>query len=171
MNKNKIGISGVVENVMIVALTIIALAVLAQIVVPFVKDNLHKSSECLNYEQYFKFDDSFNYNCKNESVGYLISVKAQGDKGLESNIAGLKLVLYSGAKIVPLEVRDNVAVSPTFYMVDKSKLKFAVPKTGEIQSYAYNVNENFDKVEVYTLLKSGRTCETRNDEITLEACA
>lgn len=167
--KNKRGISGVVENVMIVALTIIALAVLAQIVVPFVKDNLHKSSECLNYEKYFTFDNSFNYNCKNGSVGYLVSVKAQGDKSLENNVAGLKLVFY-GDKTVPLEVKDGKAVNSTFFMAS-GKPVFVVPKTGEIQSYAYNVNQNFDRIEVYTLLKSGRTCETRNDEISLGGCA
>lgn len=170
MNRNKKGVSGVVENVMIVALTVIAIAVLAQIVVPFVKDNLHKSSECLNYEKYFVFDNSFNYNCKNNENGYFISVKAQGDKSLESNVAGLKLVFY-GDKTVPLEVKDGKAVNSTFLMAS-SKPVFAVPKTGEVQSYSYlDINQNFNRVEVYTLLKSGRTCETRNDEISLGSCA
>ena len=53
-------------------------------------------------------------------------------------------------------------------MVDPGSFK--VPKTGEIRSYSYNVSNNFDRVEVYTLLKSGRTCETPNDQITLGAC-
>lgn len=170
MNKmNKKGVSEVVANVVIVALTIIVLAVIAQFIIPYVKTNLQKSSECLDYQKYFSFDDSLGYNCKKNGVGYVVSVKAMGQKELENNVGSLKLVFYGSGKNFGLEVKDGKIRNNTFFMINPGNFK--VPKTGEIQSYAYNVSEIYNKVEVYTLLKSGRTCEAKNDEITLENCA
>lgn len=165
---NKKGISNVIASVILIALTIVALVVIAQFVIPFVKNNLQKSGECLDYQRYFVLDNSFKYNCKKNGLGYVISVRAEGQKELEDKVAGLKLVLYGGAIITPLEIKDDKSINQTFFMIDSGNFK--VPKTGEIRSYAYNVSNNFDRVEVYTLLKSGRTCETPSDQVTLGAC-
>lgn len=166
---NKKGVSTVVASVVIVMLTIIALIFISQFIIPYVKSNLQKSGECLDYQKYFSFDNSLEYNCKKNGVGYIISVKAQGQKELEDNIGSLKLVFYGSGKNLALEVKDNKAGNDTFFMLNRNNFK--VPKTGETQSYVYNVSEVYNKVEVYTLLKSGRTCEAKNDEIILENCA
>ncbi|MDO8564155.1 MAG: hypothetical protein Q7R87_04050 [Nanoarchaeota archaeon] len=165
---NKKGVSNVIASVVLVALTVVALVIIAQFVVPFVKNNLQKSGECLDYQKYFVLDNSFGYNCKKNGIGYVISVKAEGQKELEDKVSGLKLVLYNGAITAPLEVKDGKTRETTFFMIDPGNFK--VPKTGEIQSYAYNVSQTFDRVEIYTLLKSGRTCETPNDQGSLGAC-
>lgn len=166
---NKKGVSEVVANVVIIAFTVIVLIVIAQFVIPYVKNNLNKSSECLDYQKYFSFEDSLGYNCKKNGVGYVVSLKAHGQKELEDNIAGLKLVFYENSISVPLEVKNGLNKNQEFFMIPF--LNFKVPKTGEVMSYSYNVSRSFNKVEVYTLLKSGRTCETKNDEIILGNCA
>lgn len=166
---NKKGVSTVVASVVIVMLTILVVIFISQFIIPYVKGNLQKSGECLDYQKYFSFDNSLGYNCKKTGTGYVLSVKASGQKELESNVGGLKLAFYGSGKSFGLEVKDGKAGNNTFFM--KASGNFKVPKTGETQSYVYNVSEIYDKVEVYTLLKSGRTCEAKNDEITLENCA
>ncbi len=169
---NKKGVSTVVASVLIVMLTVLIVIFISQFIIPYVKNNLYKSSECLDYQKYFSFDDSLGYNCKKNGMGYILSVKAEGQKELENNIGSLKLVFYGSGKSFGLEVKDNKARNNTFFMINNIiNTPFKLPKTGETQSYAYNVSENYNKVEVYTLLKSGRTCEAKNDEITLENCA
>ena len=75
MRKNNKGMSGIVATVLLIMLTIVLGAFLAKFVIPFVKNNLSKSSECLDYRDHFSFQESFriktgsiykdyNYNCK-----------------------------------------------------------------------------------------------------------
>jgi hypothetical protein len=173
--ENKKGVSTVVASIVIVMLTVLVVIFISQFIIPYVKNNLYKSSECLDYQKYFSFDDSLRYNCKKTGTGYVLSIKAEGQKELEKNIGGLKLVFYRSGKIFGLEVKNGKSGNDTFFMIDKivrfADIPFKVPKTGETQSYVYNVSELYNKVEVYTLLKSGRTCEGKNDEISLENCA
>ena len=58
MLKKKKALSDVVATVLIILLTVIAGAIIAQFIVPYVKDSLAESSECLDYNNgYFQFEE------------------------------------------------------------------------------------------------------------------
>ena len=75
MMKRK-GLSEVVSTVLMVLITIAAVAFVANLAIPFVKNNLQHSTECLSARDYFKFDDSLGYNCYDQTGLYGFSVQA-----------------------------------------------------------------------------------------------
>lgn len=187
MKINKKGLSTVVASVILIVLTVTAIVIIAQFAVPFVKNSLNKGSECLDYQQYYKFDNSFDYNCRSDGISYIFSVSANGDKELEENVKGIKVVFYNETGSVPLEVFDGKETNGTFTMFNPTpstktiKISpirtatvniylFNIPRSGEVKSYIYNSTSLFNRMESYVVLNSGRTCETKTDEITLEDC-
>ena len=84
MKMDKRGVSPVIAEILLVMLTIAAIGIVAGFVIPFVQNTLTKSTECTNYNDYFKFQEVFNvgsdefrYNCRDAGDGlYGISVKA-----------------------------------------------------------------------------------------------
>src|SRR3989344_6450298 len=88
---NTRGISAVVATVLILNITVIAVVLISQFVLPFVKESLQRSSECFDYEELFSFDETFNYNCY-ETDKIIISVNSKEPKAGEMP-AGFNLVL------------------------------------------------------------------------------
>jgi flagellin-like protein len=80
MNKNKRGLSPVIATVLTIMLTVAAVAALSAFVVPFVRNSLQKSSECMDYGSYYTFEES-GYNCYSGSF-YAISIQTSFDKEL-----------------------------------------------------------------------------------------
>ena len=70
------GLSEVVSTVLVVLITIVAVAFVANLAIPFVKNNLQSSTECLSARDYFKFDDSLGYTCYDQNGLYGFSVQA-----------------------------------------------------------------------------------------------
>ena len=155
----KKGLSSVVATVALILITFAAVAIISSYVVPLVKNNLEKSSECLGLESYFNFEESFNYNCFSNGL-YAISVSA-GTTNSE-NLAGFKLAfLESSGETISASVIKN---SPDFGF-DEGKirrfngsLELDFPKNGEARTYLYNNSKSFESAEIYPVLKSDRIC-------------
>ncbi|MBS3091263.1 hypothetical protein J4217_02330 [Candidatus Pacearchaeota archaeon] len=179
MGINKRGISGVVITVLLILITISAFFVLANTVVPFVRDNLKKSTECTPYASYFKFQEVFNYqgnnfrfNCYDESGFYGISVKNLGTNKLGAEEpAGLAIVLSDGANKNVINITGSAEIDINrLRMLDSSKTNFIIPERGGIQTYVYNASvTGYNSMEVYPVLRSGRICE-KTDEIKIIKC-
>ena len=111
MKQNKKGVSDVVASVLMIMLVIVAIGIIYSFVVPFVKNSLQKSTECLSYKESYLFDESFPFNCYSsiEST-YKFSVKANLDDSLAENVGGLKLVLVDQNGLTKiLEIKDGAS--------------------------------------------------------------
>lgn len=167
---NKLGISSVVATVLLILLTIVSAAVIAEIVVPFTKKSLARSSECLNYQEHFVFDDRLKFNCYKMSSGsqesIFLSLRAQQDDALPENIAGFDLIFSgsSGTQVVP--VRKSGSVGITLY----NGTATAIPDNGDTLTYKYITPTQYEKVEVYSALTSGRVCEKPSSTTKLRVC-
>ena len=73
---NRNGLSEVVSTVLIVLITIAAVAFVANLAIPFVRNNLQSSTECLSSQGYFTFDDTQGYDCYDQNGLYGFSVQA-----------------------------------------------------------------------------------------------
>lgn len=175
----KRGVSPVIATVLILLLTVAAVALLAGFVIPFVKKELPKSSECLNYRDYFNFQEVFTiqgqeyrYNC-HQNGKYGISIKAVGtDDKLAENVAGFSLAFVengSSERVDVLSGQDANSSEGGIRMLNSSTSKIAVPEQSGVNTYVYNSGKSFYSVEVYPKLKSGRICE-RGDAITFIDC-
>lgn len=170
---NKKGLSTIVASVIIIFLTILAIMVIAQFAIPFVKNNLTKSTECLNYREYFEFDESLSYNCMNGTgvnAEYIFSVKARGERSLSSEIKGFVIVLRKEGASDPLNIYDGSAVNSEVKMFNVSEQTYRIPINGETYTYRYKNGDSFNEAEIYPVLKSGRTCESRNDLQVIKRC-
>lgn len=175
MIQNKRGISDVVATVLIMMITIAAVAVIAGFVVPFVRNSLQKSTECAAYKSYYTFDESFGYNCYDENI-YSISIKASFDKLLAENVGGIKIVFSdkSGASKV-VEIKNDSISSQDEGGISIKGSPFEnlrIPGPGGVITYAYSAlaEEQFLSAEVYPVLKNGRICADSKESIDLIAC-
>lgn len=175
MTSNKRGLSEVVATVLTIMITILAISVIAGFVVPFVKNNLQKSTECMDYRSYYMFDDSFGYNCNNAGK-YEISVKAGMDVQLSQNVGSMKIVLTdSGGKTKVIDITNGLESSSDaggLEMMGKPGESIKLPSPGGTITYGYNAlpEEKFVGAEVYPVLKSGRICADIKESINIISC-
>ena len=165
---NNKGLSTVVATVLILLLTVMAITVLAGFVIPFVKNQLQKSTECLNVQERFSFEVGDGKNCFNSTQGLLLSVKAKGDSDPNNEIAGFDIILkgLNSGKAV------GVRTGKTFLnmtMADGTSTLMA-PNTGEFYSYKYQDGNIYSSAELKTVLMSGKTCELSSDKIDIKGC-
>lgn len=177
MKKNKKGISQVVATVLIIMITVAAVAMLAGFIVPFVKNSLQKSTECMPYQGYYLFDESFGYNCYNRTSNlYAVSIKSSFDKSLAGNIMGIKVVFSdkSGATRV-VEIKNSSIISRSergIWIAGSHEDLLRIPGPGGIITYVYNASAGdvFITAEVYPVLKSERICADLKESINLKSC-
>lgn len=186
MIKQKRGVSTVIATVMIIMITIVSAVLLAGFIVPFVKNNLEKSTECVPYQQYFSFEEKFElegkiyrYNCYDSAVGlHGSSIRSIQDNSSLSlgNLAGFNLIfIENGGAATSVQVRDGENANSSFggiRMLDKTEAFLEVAKRGQVKTYVYNAgtNKQFKSIEIYPVLRSGRVCG-RTDVIKSIACS
>ena len=174
----KKGLSEVVAVVLIILLTVAAMAILARFLIPFVQNNLDSSSECLPYKDYFKFKETFiqenqekRYNCfdkTNGLTGSMIEVTTNISAELPE---GFSIVYYKGAQTKSLQVKSTGGSSEIRMLGGSSSIQ--IPRQGEVYTYVLREipipSTTYDTVEIYPILKSGKTCE-KSGSIKLIAC-
>lgn len=180
--KNKRGMSPVIATVLLVILTIVAVAIVTQIFLPFTKDSLSKSKSCFTYREYFVFDDSFKYNCYN-SDGVYLTVKARGDKASANNIGGFDLVLLENGVSKKISVRtgdQNQCGAGGIKSMDDLNCtsKIRLPAGGEVVSYKYNYvpTRGINSARIYPYVideesKEGKICEDPSNTVKIGVCS
>ncbi|MBI2631983.1 hypothetical protein HYW75_03195 [Candidatus Pacearchaeota archaeon] len=185
------GVSTVVATVLIVLLTLAAASFLAQFLVPYIKDNLTKSTECVDYRNYFVFKEKIgnsNFNCYtlngNTKTKYGASISAIGNDSSLS-IKGFDLVFIKGdGSTKPIRVINDAVGSKSnggITTYDPSSnadppsclLNIKIPNAGETFTYIYTPDpsalENYVEMEIYPILKSDKVCG-KSDKIELRNC-
>jgi len=170
----KRGLSPVIATIAIILLTLAAAGFIAGFVVPFVKDNLYGSTECVEYKEHFSFDDEFEYNCYvNIDGDYLYAISIRGDALDQEDIdrvAGFKLQFLAEGSSEPTDVINGSFVSSEsngIRMLSVSRPEIRIPGPGEVQTYVYNSTGLYQTIEVYPLLKSGKLCG-RTDSVRVQ---
>ena len=183
MMNNKRGVSDVVATVLILLLTVAAVGVIAQFIVPFVKNSLEGSTECLDFQNYFTFQEKFvnstssvSYNCYDINSKHGASIRANTIKNESiSSLAGLNIVFTSIAgtsKVVEIKPGQAPGNGPGgVYMLGRPTASLNIPRSGEVISYVYNAasGEIYSKAEIYAILNSGKICDV-SDSIQLKPC-
>lgn len=184
MIKEKKGMSPVVATVLLVLLTISAVAIISNFLIPFTDKSL-EGTECLNYKDYFTFDLSFDYNCYDAAnKRYIFTIRASPDNSSSDKIEGfgLRLVdLGSGSATNVKAFRGVVEASQEnidfggikMFNPDVGSGKIIIPSSGgrySVLSYSYSSeNDKYTNVEVYPILKGEKICE-KSDSIEIVNC-
>lgn len=177
MIKSKSGLSIVIATVLMILVTIVAAGIIAGFVVPFVRDNLEGSTACLDYIDYFGFEEKFvvggaeyRYNCfDSTSNNSGVSVKTKSVSGdIAKNIAGFELIFNNEEGSEKVSVRNGETNSKIWNLGAENK-ELEVPQPGEKMSYVYDGGKRFSSVDIAPVLKSGKICE-KTDSITIINC-
>lgn len=169
----KKGMSVVVASVLLILLTISAVTIVAKFLIPFTEDSL-VSTECFEFRDHFSFDESFDYNCYDDTNdAYILSIKVRSDNSSSEKVEGIGFRLTgngTGTSAIAIE-GDSVS---TISMLDSriGNGKIVIPKpTGRYSALTYNYSsdESFERAEVYPVLKGGKICE-KADSIEIIDC-
>lgn len=158
------GVSPIISSVLIMLLTITAVVLIATFLIPFLKDSLSGSTECLAYRDYYMFDETFEFNCYEGSIIHF-SIKA----GTLDNAEVLKefsVVFSSETSSKAVKVKEGESGEITAY----GGGAIEIPSTGEIMTYSYDAGgTSFKSMEVYPILESGKICDM-TDSIKIMIC-
>ena len=181
--KNKKGVSTIVATVLIILITIVVAGLLAQVIIPYVRNNLQRSSECIPYQKYFQFEDNIqnkNYNCFKKASGgslnvFESSIKVIGnEKADPGNINGFNIV-FTDVNLGTSELFSAIkgpSGNSGVLMLESPQSSIIIPSlTGDVLTYQYNSKAGYDSsktytADVYPVLKSGRICD-KSDTIKL----
>lgn len=177
----KRGVSAVVATVLIILITIGGVAIVAGFVIPFVRENLARGTECVGLQDYFQFEESFEiqneeykYNCFVNDGGtyyYGASVRAKGDESLAEKVNGFSLVFISpegnskSIKVIDGELNEEIKKIGT-----TGNEEYAIPGPGDVLTYVHQSGESYSSIEVHPIVESGRSC-VASDIINLIRCS
>jgi hypothetical protein len=164
----KRAVSEVIATVALVMITLAAVAVIAPVVLKFVKGNLDKSSECLGLKDSLKFEPDLGYNCVGPVEGWgstpvgQISIRATNEEKVYSKLNGLngfKIILMdSNSGSVSAEMRDL----PMFDTDGQAYNDFGVlPDLGGVRTYLADITlgKTYVRAYIYPINKKGVVCE------------
>ena len=87
MGIKKRGLSGVVATALLLLITISAVVIVANFIIPFVNKSL-ESTSCFKFRDYFSFEEGDGFNCHNQESIYSMSVKTRTDDKDADKIKG-----------------------------------------------------------------------------------
>lgn len=184
--KNRRGISNVVATVLLILLTVAAVAALISFLRPFVHDNLQKSTECIPYQGYYTFQENFvnesgtyNFNCympsgSNNLIGATISSGTNLTQDQMENLAGFSLVFrndngQSSTINVANGKSSNNSLGGIWRIDSPGATTLSINGPGDTLTYVYNTSNFYTDAGLYVVLKSGRVCDSP-DTIKLQQC-
>lgn len=169
----KRGISQVIATVLLVLITMSAIAIIAGFIVPFVKNSL-RGTECVQFREHFIFEDELGYNCYDGNGLHGVSIKARGNENSEI-LDGFDLVFLKEGFATKASVRVGSAGSCSAGGVktlgETCSIQFEIPGTGNysVITYVYNSSEgSYKNAEVYPVVNE-RVCDM-SDSIKLIRC-
>ncbi len=184
MIKEKRGMSPVVATVLLILLTISAVAIISNFLIPFTDKSL-EGTECLNYKDYFSFDLAFDFNCYDTAnKKYVFTIRASPDNSSSEKIDGfgLRLADLEGGLATTVKALSGVVEDSEentnlggikMFNPDVGLGKIIIPSSGRrysVLSYNYpSDNAGYDRAEVYPILKGDKVCD-KSDSIEIVNC-
>ena len=167
---NKKGVSTIVTVVLLILVSITAVALIAAFVVPFIKGSLSESQECFSALGKVEVvqGDYTGYN--SEKGETYVRIKRGFSEDIE--VQSLAVVLAGGGKSKRYDItpRDAIAVGSPSEIVGEwvndtdsgFRNSLSLPAEGEENTYAFNVAGDLtevDSVQVSPVLASDKICE------------
>ena len=170
----KKGLSAVIATVLLVLLTIAAGGIIANFVVPFVKDSL-SGTECVKFRDYFKFEEDFEYNCYDDNGLHGVSIKVV-DNSDADKVKGFDLIFKKEDSAKKVSVRngniESCSAGEISILGGTCLDVIEIPGAGSyyVVTYIYNSSGgDYKKAEIYAVIENDDVCEL-SDSIKLIPC-
>jgi flagellin-like protein len=168
------GLSDVVATVLLLLVTVAAIAALSGILIPFVRERLYGSTDCAHYEDQFTFAEEvqgLNYNCYDNSNYHGTSIKTKpAINESDSTITGFLVSFQSSSGSKEFQITKTAASDGINSWVLGQKGTPYYPAAGETVSYGFALDKPYTTIEVRAVLSNGKTCKA-SDKIEVTRCA
>tara|TARA_Y100000310_G_C20636460_1_gene791425 strand:- start:251 stop:835 length:585 start_codon:yes stop_codon:yes gene_type:complete len=185
---NKKGLSAVIATLLILMLTVVIVVILSAVAIPFVRDNLYSSTECVEFNDAFKFDEDQPFNCFTPDGSNLLSISTTLNNDTYSKIRGFSLVFSGSGSSQSFQFKKGEDPGGALGMLDQDTsgndcinqnpdyINSEFPGRGELRTYIYlSGAEKFNKAEIGPTIFSEKTQKERSceavDSIKLIECA
>lgn len=156
--KNKKGVSAVIATVLLIMITIAAVALIAGIIIPFVKNQMEKGKSCFEATDQLSIVQG-KYTCYNsESTSIMISRNSNPDFSLKTIIISLTKDDGS-AEVYKI---SNGIITPGVKMYNGTSA-LEIPKSGGAETYVFNVKSSY--VSIAPLLSNEISCKESSENI------
>jgi len=161
---NKIGQSQVIATVLLILLVVVSAFIIMGFVTPFIKNQL-SSTDCIKVADKIQIKNSLDYTCY-DSVSSEMNVQVyMGDS--EDLINGFKISVEFGGSSKAVEVSEG---SSEVQMYGGGAVE--IPGKNEERTYIISdISSLPDSVNVYPMLKNGKTCESSDILIEVNECS
>jgi flagellin-like protein len=162
MVMKKKGVSPIIATVLLLVLTLVAVSILSVFIIPFVKNSLDGSKECVNVIGKIRFDDGSAYNCHTDTrTAFSVRIDS-------NDIVGFKLSLYTQGVANPYTI-ENASIHSVLRMLSSTAFNtpLEVPLEGGLRTYV--ANAAYQRIEVNPILKNGKICDAR-EQIEVQSC-
>jgi flagellin-like protein len=166
--KNKKSLSAVIATVLLIMLTIAAVAILYAFVVPWVKCNLNKSKQCFDSNNQLSIDTSSGYTCTKSSPAETWVMIKRGENP-DFKLKKIIVLLTKEGASNRYEIQAGTATpGVTMYNVAD---QIVLPNPGESKTYKFPIG-NEEGVEILPMI-SGECGDISCSPVfqKLEACA
>lgn len=169
----KKGLSAVVATIALIFLSVAAVTIVANFLIPFVRERLGET-DCFNYRDYFYFEENYGYNCYNHTeysnYYYGLSIGARSSKeAANEKVDGFRLAFQKTGEAQVIDVKNGTANNSGeggIRMLNSSITLMQLPNIGEVKTYIYNSSTgDFNSVDVYAILKDNKVCPDASDSI------
>ncbi|MEK6918816.1 MAG: hypothetical protein AABW73_02145 [Nanoarchaeota archaeon] len=163
---NKKGVSTIVTVVLLILVSITAVALIAAFVVPFIKGSLSQSNEC--YATLGKVDVVAGSNTCFDATTNTVRVNIKKGFVEGSEIKAVAVVLSGDGKSKRYDVSNGGMSANIRELSGSYNTALSLPADGESNTYVFNVTDAGMTVvyaEVSPILSSDKVCEAAKAEI------
>ena len=165
--RNKNALSAVIETILLILISITAIAIISGVVIPFIIGQM-ENTKCLETAGKVTINSEYGYACYYSS-GSNRNVKITISRG-DVQIEGIKIKIGSNARSKTFEI-ENLEVEELNGVTMLGGGNIVLPGVGEDVTYVLNV-ASLEGVATYAEIypiSNEKMCD-RTDDITLEGC-
>jgi len=169
--KMKKGISPLIATILLIVLSVVAVAIIVQYVVPFVNKSLNEGKLCSDALGQLTLDTEEGYTCYNttapQSLPHFISVSVQrGEK--EAKLIGIKIILSDDKNSKEIRIKNGESIAGVKMITGRATTssELSVTKIRETRTYLIDIAtlelSNMDKegsVKIAPIMKGDIVCE------------
>lgn len=155
------GVSAVIATVLLIVLTIAAVAIIAGVVIPFVKTQLDKSKKCFEAIDQISIEQG-EFTCYNSTN---TKIMIRRGTNAEFELKGLIVSLVkSDASSEVYKIYNNISIQGV--KMYSGSFDLEIPQEGGAETYVFPVSSSY--ASVAPILSNDETCKEISENI--EAC-
>jgi len=152
----KRGVSAVIATVLLILLTVAAVALIAGIIIPFVKNELDKSKKCFSINEQISVVQG-NFTCYTLSSTKIMIKRTSKDFLLQ----GFMISISSGGSSKVYKIEDNIKTSGVKMHDNNETLR--IPKAGEAETYVFSLSGNYASIS--PVIEGNLPCKEISEQI------